>query len=74
MRVHRRLFWLALHNEAWSYGSVDERFVAVAKLSKALAWLCCVRSCERPEFYAWQWRTLARADSANYRSISVVNE
>ena len=29
---------------------------------------------ERPEFNAWPWRTLTRADSANYMSIGVVNE
>ena len=29
-----------------------KRCVAVAKLSKALAWLSCVRSRERPEFRA----------------------
>ena len=53
---------------------IPETCVAAAKLSKALAWLSCVRSRERPEFYAWPWRTLTRADSANYMSIGVVNE
>ena len=48
--------------------------VAVAKLCKALAWLSCVRSRERPKFNAYSWRILARADSANYMSIGVVNE
>ena len=48
--------------------------VAVAKLSKALAWLSCARSRERPEFKTYPQLTLARADSANYMSIGVVNE
>ena len=48
--------------------------VAVAKSSNALAWFSCVRSHERPEFKAYPRRTLARAGSANYMSIVVVNE
>ena len=48
--------------------------VAVVKLYKAMAWLSCVRSRERPEFKAYQRRTLARAYSANYMSTGVVNE
>ena len=48
--------------------------VAMAKLSKALAWISSVRSRERPEFKAYSWHTLARADAANYMSIGVLNE
>ena len=52
----------------------NQEFVTVPKLSKALAWLSCVRSCEMPEFKAYPWHTLARAHLANYMSIGVVNE
>ena len=50
------------------------RCVAVAKSSKALALLSCVRLRERPEFKFQPRRTLARADSANYMSVGAVNE
>ena len=48
--------------------------VAVAKFSKALAWLSFLRSHKRPEFEASLRRTLVLADSANYMSVGVVNE
>ena len=66
---------LSLSNDLKGYW-VTYAFVSEVrnKLSKALAWFSCVRSHEKPEFYAWPGRTVTRADSANYMSIGVVNE
>ena len=58
--------------DAGNMRSLSLECVAVAKLSKALAWLSCARSRERPEFKSQLRRTLA--NSANYMSIGVVNE